>query len=309
MMDLRPLTLADITQWGHLIGICFDQLSINMEALIHWLTYLGHLEAYGLWDNDTLIAQYACLLRTIYCDDTPISAGMSINMAVHPDYRGMGLIKQVSQPVYDSLKDKHAILGMGFSNAQGVKVDKYSQGYGYQVVGQMQPIVIVSKSFKRSLLILSNDFPQSQSLMSNHQRKTHFHKDLTYFKQRYANHPFRQYHYGIWQENDQIIGIVVYKKVRLWGVPSVALLDVYSNHIEELLMRWSTTLRQNNIFFCHTLVTPQSAIKSILQKHWRVLHAPYSRTPYYLTIKPLSDQMKPSLLDFCEWELIGGDVL
>lgn len=308
-MDLRPLTLNDITQWGNLIGICFNQPPADMELLIHWLTCLGHLEAYGLWDHDTLVAQYASLLRTISCHDTPISVGMSINMAVHPDYRGMGLIKQVSQPVYASLKGKSITLGMGFSNAQGVKVDQQSRGYGYQVVGQMQPLIFHLKKFERPTLILSNNLPQYQTHVISSQQKTHFHKDLPYIIQRYSKHPFRQYLYGIWQENNQILGIVVYKKVRLWGVPSVALLDVYSHNIEELLKRWSATLRQNKIFICHTLVTPQSMIKEILQDHWRVLHAPYTRTPYYLTVKPLSDQMKPSLLKFCEWNLIGGDVL
>ena len=308
-MDLRPLTLTDITQWGYLIGICFDQTPTDMEGLIHWLTCLGRLEAYGLWDDDKLVAQYACLLRTVYCDNTPISTGMSINMAVHPDYRGQGLIKQVSQPVYEGLKDKHVIFGMGFSNAKGVKVDKHSRGYGYQVLGQMQPLIARLKSFKRPTLILSDTIPEYQSYTSSHRQMMHFHKDLSYIRQRYINHPFRQYHYAVWQENDHILGIVVYKKVSLWGVPSVALLDIFSDNTEELLMRWSTTLRQHNIYLLHVLLSPQSAIKKTLQEHWYTLSLPYARTPYYLTIKPLSDQMSPSLLDFSNWDLIGGDVL
>lgn len=309
-MDLRPLTLDDVAEWGHLIGICFDQPSFDMERVLTWLTCLGHLEAYGLWDGDKLVAQYACLLRNIIYDDTPIPIGMSINMAVHPDYRGQGLIKQVSQPIYSHLTDNNVMFGMGFSNAQGVKVDKHSKGYGYQVVGQMQSLITIAKSFKRPPLILSGDILRYRDLqMSNHQQKTHFHKDLAYITQRYGHHPLRQYHYGIWEDDEQILGIVIYKYVKLWGVPSVALMDVCGDNLEELLMQWSTTLRQNNIYLIHTLVTPQSAIKDMLNRHWHVYQAPFSRTPYYLTLKPLSKQIESSLLNFDQWNLIGGDVL
>jgi len=309
-MDLRPLTLADVNQWGQLIGICFDQPSSDMEHLLSWLTCLGHLEAYGLWDNEKLVAQYACLLRNVIYGDTPIPVSMSINMAVHPNYRGQGLIKQVSQPIYDRLQDIQVMFGMGFSNAQGVKVDKHSRGYGYQVVGQMQSLITILKSFKRPSLILSDDIPDyQQSTIASYQQKTHFYKDLVYIMQRYRGHPLRQYHYGIWKEGDKILGLVIYKNVKLWGVPSVALMDVYSDNVKELLMRWSTTLRQHNIFLIHTLLTPQSTIKNILQQYWHVRHAPFSRTPYYLTLKPLSEPIETSLLDFDQWDLIGGDVL
>ncbi len=309
-MDLRPLTLADISQWAQLIGICFNQPSTDMERLLSWLTCLDHLEAYGLWDNEKLVCQYACLLRTVMNDDTPIPVGLSINMAVHPDYRGQGLIKQVSQPIYHQLKDKDVMLGMGFSNAQGVKVDKHSKGYGYQVIGQLQSLITIAKSFQYPALILSDDILQfHESHVTCRQQKTHFHKDLAYITQRYGHHPLRKYHYGIWKEGDQINGIIVYKHVKLGGLPSVALMDVYGDNMEELLMRWSTTLRQHNIFLLHTLVTPQSDIKALLQQHWNTYHAPFSRNPYYLTLKPISEQFQSSLLDFDQWNLIGGDVL
>lgn len=309
-MELRPLTPADSSQWGHLIGICFNQPSLEMERVLTWLTCLGHLEAYGLWDDNKLVAQYACLLRNVIYKDTPIPIGMSINMAVHPDYRGQGLIKLVSQPIYDHLTEKDVMFGMGFSNAQGVKVDKHSKGYGYQVIGRMQSLIAIVKSFKRPPLILSDDILRyGQGQLPNYQQKTHFQKDLAYITQRYGHHPLRQYHYGIWEEDDQILGIVIFKYVKLWGVPSVALMDVFGDNLEELFLRWSTMLRQNGIYLIHTLVTPQSAIKDILHRHWHVHQARFSRTPYYLTLKPLSEQIESSLLDFDQWDLIGGDVL
>ena len=95
----------------------------------------------------------------------------------------------------------------------------------------------------------------------------------------------------------------------LLGIPAVALLDVFSNHPEELLMRWSTTLKQHQIHLIHTLATPQSGIKFILKNHFLSVKPPITRNPYYLTIKPLSHELDVTLFDFVNWDLIGGDVL
>jgi hypothetical protein len=35
----------------------------------------------------------------------------------------------------------------------------------------------------------------------------------------------------------------------------------------------------------------------------------YSRTPYYLTAKSLSDNTPNTLFDFNRWDCVGGDIL
>lgn len=309
-MDLQPLTQDDVIEWGELLSICFEQEAENMEQLLCWLQSLGHLVAYGLWDNGRLVAQYACLQRDLYYENTSISIGMSMNMAVHPDYRGQGLVKRVSRPVYEALKTYGMSAGMGFSNAQGVKVDKRSKGYGYHVVGQMHPLLAMSRNFKTSTLKISNVFPDNvrheNRLLSD---RIHFYKKWEYLRQRYAQHPFRQYQYGIWKDEEQIQGIVVYKTVTLWGMKAVALLDIYGDNLGELLRRWSTTLKQEGIHFIHVLTSPNATIKQLLQCHYQVIKLPITHHPYYLTVKPLSKKCDLGLLAFDSWDLIGGDIL
>ena len=310
LMDLRPLAITDIPAWGDLLALCFNQSILHMQQLIEWLYCLGQLEAYGLWENDQLIAQYSCLQRTISFNSLVIPLGMSMNMAVHPDYRGKGLIKQVSQPVYEGLRQQQVEFGMGFSNAQGVKVDKHSKSYGYQVIGQMQPYIIKVHNFKRPPLKPLDRLPNPFHVPPNHSfLDAHFSKDTNHLIRRYLQHPFRQYEYGIWCEHNEIQGIVVYKTVNLKGFPSVALLDVYSQQPEELLMRWSSTLHHNHIYFIHMLVSPNSRVKQIIKRHFLTIRAPHTYNPYYLTIKPLTDYFDKTLLDFARWDLIGGDIL
>lgn len=73
-----------------------------MVQLLHWL-YAGHdLIAWEVWDGSRLAAQYCSLLTALSIPDiaAPECVGLSINLAVHPDYRGRVLVKQVAQPVY-----------------------------------------------------------------------------------------------------------------------------------------------------------------------------------------------------------------
>src|SRR5688572_6323150 len=100
-MDFRPLTLADRPQWASLLALTFNRTTPDTERLLDWLHGGHQVIAWGAWDGDQLAAQYACLLVSLHLPgtSTPIRAGMSLNMSVHPDYRGQGLIKHVSKPV------------------------------------------------------------------------------------------------------------------------------------------------------------------------------------------------------------------
>jgi len=308
-MKLQPLTLDQQTAWAELLSICFEQPQDHMESVLCWMHRLGDFTAYGIWDNNKLIAQYTCLTRPITHQYQQHQVGMSMNMAVHPDYRGQGLIKHISRPVYESLTEHNVAFGMGFSNADGVKVDRRSKSYGYNVVGQMQPHLARTLSAKASPVYLTDKFPKTPlTLSSECSPSTQFVKDWTYFNQRYAQHPFRNYHYGVWQEDNLNLGFVVYRPVKLWGIQAVALLDILSENPKDLLHHWSHTLRANNIHLVHTLTSPISTLKQSLRSNHQLIKLPITRNPYYLTVKPLQDCTK-NILNLKKWDLVGGDIL
>lgn len=309
-MEIRPLTDDHHSQWATLLALCFERSPQDMLALLNWLQKMGHVVAWGAWDADLLVAQYTSLLRHLCQNNINILAGMSINMAVHPDYRGQGLIKEVSAPVYDEIEGCGAVMGFGFSNAEGVKVDQHSKSYAYQVVGKLQSQLSFLTASHHTQLQLTATLPDRPYLAYDTQNpKLHFSKSLHTFRIRYGEHPFRQYQYGILYDNQDIQGIVVYRETQHLGINGMSLMDACGQNVPELLRRWGSTLKQNGYHFIHTLTTAQSDVAKNLCSTYPTLRLPYSRNPYYLTMRPISPTLDKTFQDFAQWDFIGGDIL
>jgi GNAT superfamily N-acetyltransferase len=303
-MTFAPLTHHLQDQWANLLATCFDRQPEHMQCLLTWLYGLGEMIAWGAWEHDQLVGQYSCLLRPVRVGETRLLAGMSINMAVHPDWRGRGLVKQMARPVYERLQEYGGTLGIGFSNAAGVNVDRHSQQYHYQVIGQMQSMIGPLRSHRVAPLQLSDHLPAFDSSVIS--GSAHFEKSARYFQQRYLAHPFRSYRYAVWLEADETMGLVIYRDI---GMSGVALLDAWGVDLPELLKRWSTTLRRLGKRFVHVLATPSSNLRCALSQITPLIKLPYTRNPHYLTVKPLTESLPASLLDFQSWDCVGGDVL
>lgn len=306
-MKFTPLTKEHHAQWSKLLAICFKRSPEDMLVLLDWLHQLGHVVAWGAWDKDKLVAQYTSLLRQLCHNQQTILAGMSINMAVHPDYRGRGLVKKVSAPVYEEINALGAIIGFGFSNAEGVKVDKHSKSYSYRVLGKLHSILSYLPTTKAESLQLSNCLSEQfrLSVPETNTQKIRFVKSLETLKIRYQLHPFRQYQYAT-ADN---IGIVIYRENEQLGIRGVSLMDAYGDNLAELLKRWASTLKQNGYHFIHTIATPQSSVALNLAHTLPTVRLPYSRNPHYLTLRQISADMDMRISDFKYWDFIGGDIL
>ncbi len=319
-----PLTPADRPAWADLLAVAFDRQPAAMCHLLDWLHAGYPLTAWGAWDDDApggtrLAAQYACLEIKLQLpgEAVPVAAGMSLNMCVHPDYRGQGLIKHVSRPVYATLQDQGSIAGTGFSNAEGVQVDRNSKGYGYLVVGQMQTFVAYLprlSSAARACLpgeLRLTDHLLSDLTLSLLPSSTGISLPLTAagIVHRYAAHPFRGYQYALWQVDGNLRGIVVYRRTRLRGITGVSLLGVYAapDDLTPLLRLWAHTLRTQGVALAHLLASPGAAALGALREAARCLPVP-TRSPMYLTIKPL-DNRAEALFNFALWDCTGGDIL
>ena len=307
-MDIRPLTAADDEAVARLLAISFGRQTADMQQLLTFLQASAPLIAFGAWDRARLAAQYSCLLRPLHIPHYPQPAhvGVSLNMAVHPDYRGRGLVKQVAAPVYEAVQAQGGIAGTGFSNAAGVKVDKRSKGYGYHVVGKMQSTVAcLDRLPPFDPLSLTADFPTLFSLAAPpHATAIHFTNSTDWLCQRYAHHPFRQYCFGVGER-----ALVVYRPFRWLGLCGASLLTVVGEDVSNVIGRWASALWQSGIRWVHLIHSPRSVVWRALQQTAVALSLPYTRTPYYLTAKPLCDNTPDCLFDFAQWQCIGGDVL
>ncbi|MFN8374288.1 MAG: GNAT family N-acetyltransferase [Anaerolineae bacterium] len=309
-MDIRPLTHADLAQWSELLAAAFQRPQAEMCALLGWMLTGYRLTAYGAWDSDRLAAQYSCIYTSLYVPGgfQHTLAGMSVNMATHPDYRGRGLIKQVSQPVYETLAAEGVAAGVGFSNAEGVQVDRHSKGYGYRVVGRLVPYaaLVPPRRQRTHTLQLSDTFCDHTQGFSWNRERICFSASACTVIQRFAHHPFRQYRFGIWEDSGQLCGVVVDRRVR-GGVSLIAAHCTVEYSLRELLHRWLSSLEGER--FVHLLASPNSSVRAALHAITPCIPLPYSRHPYYLTAKALQADTSPAFFDFARWDCIGGDIL
>ena len=312
-MQLRALTLNDAEPWADLLALTFGRSSADMTQLLQWLHAAHDLIAWGAWDGVRLVAQYSSLLIALWLPHLASLAcvGLSVNMAVHPDYRGRGLVKRVAQPVYAALLERGGLAGIGFSNAAGVKVDRRSKGYGYRVIGRMQSILIwLRPGPVIAPLRLTTDWPAALfDFGPPLDDCIRFAASPLLIRHRFAQHPFRRYEFGVWEEENKVCGVVVHRTIRWGALRGAALLAAYSHDLPRLLMCWACALRENGIRFGHALTTLASPTRAALKQNGLCLTLPYTRSPYYLTVKPLRDDTPPFLLDFTRWDCCGGDIL
>jgi GNAT superfamily N-acetyltransferase len=295
-----------------LLALTFARQPAEMRRLLQWLHAGYEVIGWGAWDGPLLAAQYA-VLKVPLCIpglDEPVYAGMSLNMSVHPDYRGRGLIKQVSRPVYETLSAAGGVMGMGFSNAQGVQVDRNSKGYGYHVLGRLFPTIALFPPHRsrRPLLEVTTVWPGISPRLTS---RPFFHlAPLAHrIQHRFALHPFRQYHYAVWREGGQVCGLVVYRPASFCGLNGVTLLAAYSDDLPELLARWSATMRVHRMRFAHLLTTPVSSVRAAVAASAFTLRQSYTRSPCYLTVKPLHNSLPVDCLSLSSWDCMGGDIL
>ncbi|MGB0388276.1 MAG: GNAT family N-acetyltransferase [Ardenticatenaceae bacterium] len=312
-MEILPLTLEDREAWANLLAISFGHSLSEMGEMLDNLCTNYSLVAWGAWDGSKLAAQYSCLVSPLLVPDveSPESVGMSINMAVDPDYRGQGLVKRVAAPVYEALISQGAIAGVGFSNAAGVRVDKQSKGYGYRVVGQMKPVLaLLLRRPAADPLQLSETWPTKTKAFSYSPNNDaiRFAATSKSIEHRFGRHSFRAYHFGVWESAQQIEGIVVYRAFKWKWIKGVALLAAYSDDLEQLIARWGRTIWDNGVRFVRLLTTPTSQLLTALRKIGFAISLPYSRTPYYLTVKSLTENTPAILFDFSRWDCTGGDI-
>jgi hypothetical protein len=283
-----------------LLAICFDRTDAQMQALLAWYDRMGMI-AFGAWNGEQLVGQYAVLKRHLHLPDdvTPRLVGLSLNMAIHPDFRGRGLVKQMSAPTYAQLAAEGGIAGVGFSSAEGVKVDRNSKSYGYAVVGQMRSwVALPALRGAKIPLTLQQGFPETfESFTAS--PLIRFAWDAPSWSLRYNAHPFRTYQSAV-----SAGSVLVFREV---GKRGVSLLAGTGANLQEGIRAWGGWLREHGKRYVHFISTPNAHLIHTMRRAMTVLPMPFSRQPQYLTVKPIAEHA--ALLDFHQWDCTGGDVL
>ncbi|MEO5965305.1 MAG: GNAT family N-acetyltransferase [Candidatus Limnocylindrales bacterium] len=312
-MEVRPLTVADIGPWARLLAVCFERSPAQMEGLLAWFHAGFELVTMGAWDGDRLVAQYNARLLGLWVPgfESVQPAGMGLNMAVDPEYRGQGLLDQVAAPVHDALAARGCVAGVGFSSASGLGVTKASRHYAYEVLGPMVSLAVplTRRRYPERLETRSTWPDGAINLEPRSDGFVRFDASAASLRHRYADHPFRRYAYATRERDGIVDGLVVYRETRLRGLPAVSLLAVHGRDPVGLLGSFAATLRARRRLLVHVLLAPQSPLRGALAAMGPQLPVPLSRNPYHLIARALSPDTSPVLFDLARWDCAGGDIL
>lgn len=318
-MHHAPLTLADQAPWAALLASAFDRPAADMARVLTRQHEAFPVVAWGAWDGDVLAAQYSCLMRPLRVPGhaAPLPVGMSVNLAVHPAYRGRGLVRPLAERVYDAVRARGAVAGVGFSNAAGVRVDRRSRGYGYRVVGRLRPAVAIlwgplrMAPWTPHVLTLTDAWPAPPPVPRDAGliRFADAVDVLAYRDNGDVASPGRRYAYGVWRERAMTRGAVAFRWERWGPVRGASLLAAEGDDVPALVKRWSAAVRGEGVKAVRVLATPASPIWRALRRVALTVPLPVNRRPYYLTVKPLGDDTPSELFDDAQWDCMGGDVL
>jgi hypothetical protein len=312
-MEFRPLELSDRVKWARLLAICFDRSPEQMETLLSWFHAGFPLVTMGAWDGDALVAQYNCRLLELRVPGVvgPVPAGMGLNMAVDPAYRGRGLLDRVATPVHEIIAERGCVAGVGFSSVGGLAVTRASRSYAYDVLGPMVSIVVpVIRRRYPEPLALSNTWPSgSIALAEGDSRFVRYAVTPDSLRHRFADHPFRSYAYAARGHDGVVDGLVVYRRVTLRGLPAASLLAAHGDDLPDLLARWAAALRTSGLHLVHLVNSPASPLRAASAAIGPRIVAPFSRNPYHLITRALQVDTPPILFDLDRWDCAGGDIL
>jgi GNAT superfamily N-acetyltransferase len=312
-MEFRPLELSDRVSWASLLAVCFDRSPEQMEALLAWFHAGFQLVTMGAWDGEDLVAQYNCRLLELRVPGVsdPVPAGMGLNMAVHPEYRGRGLLDRVATPVHEIIAARGCVAGVGFSSVGGLAVTRASRSYAYEVLGPMVSIAVaVARRRYPEPLRLSDAWPPgSIALPEGDPGFVRYAVTPDSLRHRFAEHPFRRYSYAVRAHDGIVDGLVVYRRTTLRGVPAASLLAAYGDELPDLLARWAPALRASGLHLVHLVTSPASPMRAASAAMGPRVVVPFSRSPYHLITRSLQPDTPPILFDIGRWDCTGGDIL
>jgi hypothetical protein len=231
-------------------------------------------------------------------------------MATHPDFRGKGLISNLSKLVYKDVEKSGASMSIGFSNEEGVQVDKHSTNYGYHIIGKFETYYHIVTQRKKTNCTLSKISSFKETVL---QQKDFYsiNKTVKYLDWRYKDNPNHDYLFYEAKMEDKFIGYVVLKKSKL----KTRVVDV-------ICPDDSTTTTRNIITAINNLALTDgkrlTTFSVLDNKFW---HSVFNKTlsfkktlkknSYYLTIKIHNTKLfnEEELLNVDNWLCFSGDIL
>ncbi len=316
-MDYKvtPYSSSHLSSLTSLLNNSFHIENKDKKGLVTWKYYDKYLKnktiSYLALDNtENVVSHYANLPVSISYFDKTYKCMICTDMCTDVKHRGKGLISQLSTRVYDKVKENNYDFSLGFSNDEGVQVDKHANNYGYIIVGKFVryfKIVVYRKNINYKLIRTDR---LDKDYYCDHSKYLRVKKDHDYLYWRYVKKPNPEYDiYNILEDN-KVLGYVVLRFLKY----KCYVYDIVTENDDKKHM--ITVLRSiENKALEHKA---RLIIYNVLDNnYWKALFNRYkyfkkiqNNINYYLTIKIHNDKVpKDIILDKENWLLLNGDIL
>lgn len=312
--ELKKYSSKNLKSLIELLNESFSLENKDQIGLVNWKYFDSFLEnktiTYIALEKNQVVSHYTNIPVSISLDKKIFNSLICTDMATRHGYRGQGLISQLSAKIYAEVQQRDFDFSIGFSNDEGVKVDKYAGNYGYKVVGKFVRYFKVVLTRKKIAVKLAKINTFDDSLFNRSSEFLKIRKDIAYLNWRYFKKPNSEYECYQILEADKAIGYVVlrftYKKCYVYDI--VSMQDDKKSMI--------TILRSiENEALDHGV---RLVIYNVLDnKYWQSLFNTFkyfkkvnNHVNYYLTIKLHKESLdKDFLLSKDNWLLMNGDIL
>lgn len=303
--------LPSLTQ---LLDDSFSIQNENKPELVKWKYFDRFLKNktityIALSPKEKVISHYTNLPLSINYLHKSYQAMICTDMCTDKNYRGKGLISKLSSKVYNEVYKNKYDFSIGFSNDEGINVDKHSANYGYVIVGKFVRYFKIVLTRKKVKYLLKKTSIINKNL-DNYSKYLKINKDHDYLLWRYLRKPKSEYDvYGI-LEKDINVGYVVLRFIN----KKCYVYDIISSSQEKSDMVSILRSIENKALDHKTRLIIYNVLDN---DYWKNLFNRYkyfkktnNKINYYLTIKIHNKNLVENfILNKENWLLMNGDIL
>lgn len=299
-MEYKVFDLSLIEKVVGLLNLCFPKKNISAVSFVwkHIDEFFNDKSLAMVAVDGDKVCAFVCFTPTVISrNDKKYENFYSCAVqATHPDYRRRGLVSDLTQLIEKRLGSEAQYLG--FSNEDGVKIDKFSKKIAYEILGQMATKYFLSWPHKTSLKVKSvKELPLKIAYNS---ARFGILKNREYLEWRYEKNSKIRYKYLEVRKGAAIQGYIICKKHGIKYEVSELLLknDSVELYKEAIKAFSGFSLSQGVVL----------ASYSFLQnKFWSQVFPSGSLTKkvaIYFTVKTPNQDLKNS----DNWIIQGGDI-
>lgn len=299
-MENKEFNNSYLNQAISLLNTCFPKKQVSEKSFIwkHYDIFFNNKTISMIATDSGKICSLVCFTPVLIAKGKIVCQNFysCAVQATHPNYRRQGIISGLTKLAEKRIGS--SVSYIGFSNNNGIKIDKFSKKINYKILGQMNTRYVLSLPYKTSLVIKKTDkISWQKNECSNFFA---LFKNDEYLNWRYAQNPKNNYKYFKILKDKDIIGYIIYKNDKIkYEVTDLLLKNYDAKLYNEAIRSFAEfSLRQGKILVSYSCLE---------NKFWQECFPILSfknKISVYFTIKTANT----CLLNLDNWIIQGGDI-